>query len=406
MKMRPVWVVVHRYAGLAMALFLTIVGLTGSLLAFYPELDRWLNPQLSVAASPLPRLNLQTLHDKAERLAPQARITSIWLQDDAVTVALAPGVNSAGQAEPLAFNQLILNPYTGEELGRRNWGAISEGLTNLMPFVYKLHFALALGEFGIWILGITALVWTLDCFVGFYLTLPAARKASRQKEAGGPMPRRSFWQRWQPAWQVKWRGALTRVNFDLHRAGGLWFWAMLLVFAWSSVYMNLNAAVYAPVTKAVVGDYHEPWLDFPDLPKPLLQPALNWREAYALATGLMEQAAQQNGFTVQGPQGFRYNPAKGFYVYIVRSSADIQHKHGSTRLIIDANNGQQTLLLPSGQYAGNSVSSWLASLHKAEVFGLPYRIFVCLLGLVISMLSVTGVAIWWQKRRVRRLKKG
>ncbi|MFZ3013608.1 MAG: PepSY-associated TM helix domain-containing protein, partial [Nitrospira sp.] len=44
MSMRQLWVKIHRWAGLAMAGVLVIVGLTGSLLAFYPELQRLLNP--------------------------------------------------------------------------------------------------------------------------------------------------------------------------------------------------------------------------------------------------------------------------------------------------------------------------------------------------------------------------
>jgi uncharacterized iron-regulated membrane protein len=35
------------------------------------------------------------------------------------------------------------------------------------------------------------------------------------------------------------------------------------------------------------------------------------------------------------------------------------------------------------------------------VFGLPWRVFVCVLGLVIGTLSVTGVWIWWTKRKAR-----
>jgi uncharacterized iron-regulated membrane protein len=35
----------------------------------------------------------------------------------------------------------------------------------------------------------------------------------------------------------------------------------------------------------------------------------------------------------------------------------------------------------------------------ANVWGLPYKIFVCVLGLVIVMLAVTGVLIWLKKRR-------
>ncbi len=41
---RQFWVYIHRYVGLRMALFLVIVRLTGSLLAFYDEIDDWLNP--------------------------------------------------------------------------------------------------------------------------------------------------------------------------------------------------------------------------------------------------------------------------------------------------------------------------------------------------------------------------
>lgn len=50
MKIRPFGVLVHRYSGLAMTVFLVIVGLTGSFLAFYKELDSTINPQLYVKA--------------------------------------------------------------------------------------------------------------------------------------------------------------------------------------------------------------------------------------------------------------------------------------------------------------------------------------------------------------------
>ncbi|BBA32138.1 putative iron-regulated membrane protein [Methylocaldum marinum] len=68
----------------------------------------------------------------------------------------------------------------------------------------------------------------------------------------------------------------------------------------------------------------------------------------------------------------------------------------------DADTGKlKLLLLPTGQHAGNTMTSWLFALHEANVFGLPYRFFVCLLGLAIVMLSVTGIVIWLKKRRAR-----
>jgi uncharacterized iron-regulated membrane protein len=88
----------------------------------------------------------------------------------------------------------------------------------------------------------------------------------------------------------------------------------------------------------------------------------------------------------------------------VRSSRDIQDKRGRTRVFFDANDGSLKLvLLPTGQFSGNTITSWLIALHDANVFGLPYRIFVSALGLVIAMLSVTGVYIWWKKRKARSL---
>lgn len=40
-------------------------------------------------------------------------------------------------------------------------------------------------------------------------------------------------------------------------------------------------------------------------------------------------------------------------------------------------------------------------LHMGNVFGLPYRLFVCLMGLIIVLLSVTGIIVWIKKRRAQ-----
>ena len=43
---RQFWVLMHRYVGLSMTIFLVIVGLSGSVLAFRDPLDLFLNPDL------------------------------------------------------------------------------------------------------------------------------------------------------------------------------------------------------------------------------------------------------------------------------------------------------------------------------------------------------------------------
>lgn len=396
MKLRSFWVLLHRYTGLAMTAFLIVVGFTGSLLAFLTELDGTINPQWSVPTQTGTLLDPVILIENAERVDTAIKADAVWLSNPAATVTVSP--KTAGNIE---YDQLIFNPYTGEFLGKRLWGDLSQGLQNLMPFVYKLHYALALDDLGGWILGITALVWTVDCFVGFYLTLPP-RKSSRTGQ--NPLATKSFWQRWQPAWLIKWSASKTRINFDLHRAGGLWLWLALLVFAWSSVYMNLGG-FYTQVMQAV-SEYHQPWIEFPDLPQPVQNPSISWRQAQDIAQAELNRLEHTQGIRTLAPSGFWIHRAKGFYVYTVKSTADIQDRGGNTRVIIDTNSGEvKQVLLATGQYSGNTVTSWLLALHTATVWGLPYRIFVCALGLLIVMLAITGVVIWSKKRSVNHHRR-
>jgi uncharacterized iron-regulated membrane protein len=193
----------------------------------------------------------------------------------------------------------------------------------------------------------------------------------------GPVPNRA---RWQPAWLIKWSVSKTRVNFDLHRAVGLWLWLALLVFAWSSVYMNLGG-LYTQVMQSV-SEYHQPWTDFSDLPQPVQNPQVSWRQAQDIAQAELNRLEQTQGIRTTAPSGFWINRAKGFYVYAVKSTTDIQDHGGQTRVVIDANSGEvKQVLLPTGQYSGNTITTWLMALHMANVFGLPYRIVVCVLGL-------------------------
>ncbi|HTV32082.1 MAG TPA: PepSY-associated TM helix domain-containing protein [Methylocella sp.] len=74
---RHFFVFIHRWAELAMALFLVVVGLTGSVLAFREELDVWLNPKLlTVAKRDAPLLDGFVLHEKAAALYPEAQLNS------------------------------------------------------------------------------------------------------------------------------------------------------------------------------------------------------------------------------------------------------------------------------------------------------------------------------------------
>lgn len=399
---RGFWVWLHRWAGLVMAAPLIVVGLTGALLAFYPELQRAITPHWYPGRDPASWLTAGELAARLEAAEPRLRVGQMLLQGfDGTTQAwIVPRTDPAtGQPYVLAYDNVIVDPASGAVLDHARWGGIADGWRNLMSFVYELHYALALGMTGVWVLGVCALLWTLDSFVGLYLTLPALRRAP---EGGGG--RKTWLARWAPAWRPRWRAGGTKLNFDLHRAGGLWLWAALLVFGWSSVGMNLWDTAYTWSMRAV-SDYRPPWVLFQPLERPLETPRIGWVEADARGRALLDEAVRKRGGQVLRPVGVRYYPEHGVYQVQVQTDREIDDRprRYSTQVYIDAETGTaRAWLFPSGQYPGNTVSNWLYALHMANVFGLPYRIFVCILGLAIVMLSVTGVIIWLKKRSARR----
>ncbi|CAJ0877153.1 hypothetical protein AMST5_02852 [freshwater sediment metagenome] len=385
---RAQFVWLHRWAGLSMGIFLILVGLTGSLLAFWLEINQWLTPELYPPPRPGVELDAATLVRRAEAIVPEARATTVYL---GVPGSASIGMEARDAASPLDFEFIHLDPIDGTELGRTTWHGLPKRKTDIMPFIYSLHMYLAMSGIGDWILGAVALIWTIDSFVGFYLTLPPSGERSQK----------GFLSRWKPSWFVKFRSSFYRVNFDLHRAGGLWLWLILLIYAWSSVYFTLPT--FYTRAMQLVSDYEQPVWARGAADAPGAIPPMEWEQALQTGQRLMSEQATANGFSIERPLALYHLREQGLYEYRVRSSRDIGDKAGATEVHFDSRSGElKSVNLPTGHRGGTTITTWLVELHTANVFGLPYRIFVSLFGLALIMLSITGVYIWWKKRAARK----
>lgn len=427
--MRQVLLLLHRYVGLTVAAFLFVTGLTGAVISWDHELDEWLNPHLNhapVAGAPLANAHGESAPRKTpldyvadvEARHPEVKILYIPLAPEpghTVDYWAEPRFDpKTGQLHEVNFNQIFVDPATGRELGTREWGAVWP-LTKetFVSFLYKLHFSLHVPEmwgtdhWGVWLLGGVALLWTLDCFVAFYLTLPARRRArdGSTLSESPPAEKKGFWARWKPSWLVRTKGGAYKLNFDLHRAGGLWTWALALVIAFTGFSMNLYAEVFEPVMTLVSDVTPSIWTSREERsPREWTPPKLSFYDVLARAPA----EARKHGIT-EPPGHLYYSPWLDIYEVEYYHPGD---DHGSggvghPELYFDGQDGR--VLGERKPWAGTAADIFVQAqfpVHSGRILGVPGRILISFMGLVIAMLSVTGVYIWYKKRLARLRAEG
>jgi uncharacterized iron-regulated membrane protein len=389
---RGVLVVMHRWAGLFLAVFLFISGLTGAFISWDHELDEWLNPQLFEAQGEegiqLPPL---VSADRLEAADPRLLVTWVPLTVEPghnLGLGISPRLDQAtGKAFDLGFNQIALDPVSGEIRGKRMWGEISLSRENLIPFLYKLHYSMHIPdgfgvELGILFMGILAIVWVLDCFIALLISFP---KGSA----------------WHKSLIIRWRRGGARLNFDLHRSGGVWIWGFLLILATTAVSMNLNQQVMRPLISLFSTLTPSPFTGPRNPPDQPIEPTVS---RYAILQ-LAGAEAKRLGWAVP-PGGIFYEPELGIYGVTFFEPG---HEHGdiglgNPSLYFNGKDGTPAgASIPGTGSAGDIFMQAQFPLHSGRILGLPGRIFISVMGLLVATLSVTGIIIW-QKKRLARVK--
>ena len=377
----------HRWFGLFLALFLFLSGITGAVIAWDHEVDGWLNPEMSYAATR--EGERQSTFDLARQLEardPRVHVTFFDLEPEhghAAVLWLEPRIDPATKKPyELDFDHVAVDPVSGEEQGRRLWGRISLDRRDVMSFLYKLHFTMHLpdiGSFetGVWFMGMIAAVWTLDCFVALVIAFPNRAQ-------------------WRRSFAFRWRDRI-RLWFDLHRSGGVWAWLLLLTLAVTASVMNLDS-----IARPVVGTFLEltpdPFEDRAERPieDPVI-PVLTFEQVVEI--GRAEGA--RRGFA-HPPGGTFYSGTEGLYGvgFYPPGGEHADYSLGNPWLYYDAVDGSfQGEDVPGSGTAGDTFLQAQFPIHSGRLFGVWGRVAVSLLGLVTAALSVTGVWLWARRQR-------
>lgn len=388
---RRCWLTVHRVIGLSAGALLVLIGVTGSLLVFWQDIDAWLNPDLFRVAVPQTEAVAfrpigEILEAAKQVMPPGGRFSTIYYPHDETTayqvVVVVPSTPKANTPFELAQYHVFVDPYTAKVTGTRL--VRPAGLSGAVPrtfigFVFALHYALLLPRVGEPLLGDTVvavigMILLITLVSGVYLWWPSSGH-------------------WRQAWTIKWRAHVRRLNYDVHKTVGMYFLPMLAAVLLSGIYLDwpdvfiASVRVFSQVKQ--VGEVKSVVIEG-KIP-------ISVDHAWSICS---QQFPDGKLYSFKVP-----NHASGVYVF---------RKHvplgwgvwGMRQIVIDQYSGEVVHVAdPLRGTAGEVFVQWQWPLHSGLVLGLAGRWGIVATGLMCPLLFGTGCYQWWCRRKGIRQKK-
>jgi uncharacterized iron-regulated membrane protein len=200
MKTRQLIVKVHGLIGIVVGLFIIVISLTGSAIVFQEEVDTWLNQSLFHVSPQAQKVSIDAILSPVQAMHPELPL--LFIQSP----KMLDGSYVINQQLPHEQRlQTFVNPYTGKILGSRVWER------SLIGFMYAVHHNLLAGVTGQIAVGVTGLGLLLMTISGIVLW--------------------TGWRKLAVGFKIRWRSPLALLNYDLHNVGGILSSALLLVIA-------------------------------------------------------------------------------------------------------------------------------------------------------------------------------
>ena len=352
-KLRELILYVHRYLGLAGAVLFVVMGLTGSLLAFETDFDRWLNPSLWRVRPEASRMPEQRLVDLVE-----AQLPLLGLNGHVEQIAVGHDrdaqifVSSGGV-------RLFVNPYTGALLGVRNRPS---KLETFVLSVHQFHVRLLAGNTGEWIVD--------GASASLLLMIPTG-----------------VWLWWRKKrLKVKLAASSRRINWDLHNVFGIYGGAFLLLLAVTGLLVAFETPLYwmvrsdpwrpGALPRSTVPSSTDGNLRVPDVDAFMAAAnrALPGAETYQIHLPMRPRSPVQ--VLMHGP-----GLAGHSTVYLDRYSGQVLRVEDLSKL--------------PRAYRAHSINQ---AIHMGTILGMPTKALLSMSSLVMVVLVITGCLMWWQRQ--------
>ncbi len=351
-RLRKLWLQVHKWIGLLLALLIIPISVTGSALVWHDGLDLMLNPERNVAAAPAlpPSAYAQSARSA---LAPGERIASLRMPEGegAVLVAAARPPRE-GERRPVRTN-IWLHPETGAVL---DTAASNEGAVRVL---HVLHGTMMIPDIGRQVVGWVGVFMLISCLTGIWLWWPVT----------GSVRRGFRWKR-QPSF-----------NANLHHQLGFWVLVPLAMLSFTGVWISFPQAF---------GRFEASAPKAPSAPprpaQPLQAPRLSPDQALAAAR------SASNG-TPLVSIGWPTDQRPDWTIAFARpegGTAEVK--------VADATAAVTAAPSPQPETLARTMRRW----HDGTGMGFGWQLIIFLGGIIPAALSVTGILMWWRSRKWRR----
>lgn len=363
---RRIWLKTHLYLGLTAGFVFSLAGLTGSVLVFEHALDENLNAEMMLTENQGQPRSLDEIAAVAQQqFAELGRLDRIAVPRAAENVYALRFRTGPGKGKS---TEVFYDPYSAESLGQR------PEKSGLIAWIYDLHARLLLGQTGRMLMGGLALTVIVSIVSGIVLWWPLQK--------GG--------------WRVAWGIRRNKLNFDLHKTGGLLATPPLLLIAFTGVYLGLPTLV-KPVVGIFSAETKQPKGVVSTRPATPSEPIGSTRAAQ-LSLELMPGSEL---LYVQLPQA-----DDDVYKVFVRQPGEVGQLRGAGRIWLDQYSGEILETRDWNQFTfADTYYRIQISLHNGDAFGFPGRLLFFFVGLIPALLYVTGFLLWVRKKLSRRRQK-
>ncbi|MDO9269103.1 MAG: PepSY-associated TM helix domain-containing protein [Methylobacter sp.] len=376
-NLRKFWLNLHLTIALTVGFEFVILGLTGSCIVFYNELEEWGLPAVPVTSQSRMRSLDDILHT-VKAAHPQR--TGGWnmilpgYQSDYVWVSYPKPEET--KDELFAPLQILVDPYSGEIVSENFWGR------TLISLVYEVHAAFVTGKISAE-MGKTG--FKVVCFFGVFLFFSSLSGLYLWWPRGG---------KFKQALTIKPHSSPQRFYFDLHKTIGFYSSALLLVIAFTGFAFGYKDTITPLVSyfSAVKADH----LKAPMLKSSVLDlsPPISIAQAAVIADQVFPGAELRGIDTPNGKEGV--------YMVAKRQAGEANRQRPRSKVWIDQYSGKVLAVQDPGKFtAGETFLNLLWCLHDGEFLGLPSRILWCVTGFAPLALYITGILRWLQKRDAR-----